>query len=92
MRGGLRHCAVRDTTAEAAPLAGERNRLVVSAVTAAQPQEAARPDAALQKSGELVLDELRQVHHGGGFDLGEEACGMLLYQAVQPSLFGAARS
>lgn len=61
----------------------------MAAVTATQPQEAAREDAALRKSIELVLDELRQVGPGGGFDLSEEGRGMLLHRAVQGSLLGA---
>ena len=41
----------------------------MSAVTAAQPQEAVGQDAARKKSVELVLDELRQVGAGLGTEL-----------------------
>ena len=61
----------------------------MAAVGAAQPQEAMRQDAALQESVELVLHELRQSGAGGGVDLGEEALGVLLHQAVQRGLLGA---
>ena len=74
---------------QAAPLAGESDQLVVAAAATAQPQEAMRQDAALQKGVELVLHELRQVGSGGGFDLGEESRGVLLHQAVQRGLVGA---
>ena len=49
----------------------------MAAVAAAQAQEAAREDAAVEEGLELVLDELRQVGAGGGFSFGEEGPGML---------------
>ena len=61
----------------------------MAAVAAAQPQEAVRQDAALQKGVELVLDELGQARIRGCLDLGEEGCGVLLHQAVQRGLLGA---
>ena len=61
----------------------------MAAVTAAQPQEAVRQDAAFEEGVELVLDELRQVGTGGLFGLSEERRGMLLHQAVQRGLLGA---
>ena len=85
----LRHAPCAARGAKAAPLATEGDELVVAAVPAAQPQEAVGQDAALQKSVELVLDELRQVGPGGGFGLGEEGRGVLLHQAVQRGLLGA---
>ena len=42
---------------------------------AAQPQGAAREDAALAEGVELVLDELRQAGVCGGLDCGEEGRG-----------------
>jgi hypothetical protein len=54
----------------------------VTEVTAAQAQEAVREDAAFEEGIELVYDEMRQVGPGGGFDLGTEGRGVLLYQAV----------
>lgn len=64
-------------------------QLVVRAIPAAQAQEPAGQDAALQEGVELVLDELRQVGTGGLFGLSEERCGMLLHQAVQLGLLGS---
>jgi hypothetical protein len=67
-----------------APLAAERQQLVVAALAAAQPQEAVGQDAALAKGVELVLDEPQQLGAGAGFD---EAGRVLLHQAVQRGLF-----
>ena len=49
-------------------------------------------DAAFEEGVELVLHELRQVGSGGGFGhgLGKEGRRMLLHQAVQRGLLGAA--
>ena len=74
---------------QAAPLAAERDQLVVAAVAAAQAQEAVGQDAALQEGVELVLDEPRQVGAGSVFGLGEEGRGVLLNQAVQRGLLRA---
>ena len=53
--------------AEAAPLAAERDQLVVAAVAAVQAQEAMPKDAAFQACVELVFDELRQGGAGSVF-------------------------
>jgi hypothetical protein len=58
--------------AKPAPLAAERDQLVVTAVAAAQSQEAVREDAAFEERVELVFDELRQVGAGSVFRLGKE--------------------
>lgn len=58
-------------------------------VAVAQPQEAAHQDAAFEEGIELVLDELRQVGAGGGFDFGEDGRCVLLYPAVQRRLLRA---
>ena len=49
------------TPAAPAPLAAERDQLVVAAVAAAQAQEAMGQDAAFKEGVELVFDEQRQV-------------------------------
>ena len=72
-----------------APLAAERDQLVVAAVAAAQSQEAVGQDAAFEEGVELIFDELRQVGAGGVFSLGKEGRGVLLDQAVQRGLFWA---
>lgn len=61
----------------------------MAVVTAAQPQDAARQDAAFEERVELVIHELRQVGAGGGLCLGDEGHGVLLHQAVQRGLFRA---
>ena len=45
--------------------AGEGYKLVMAAVTAAQPKEAVGQDAAFEEGVELVLHELRQIGSGG---------------------------
>lgn len=64
----------------AAPLATERDQLVVATVTAAQPQEAVRADAALQERIELVLDEMRQLGTGSHFGLRDEGPRVLPHE------------
>ena len=61
----------------------------MTAIGAAQAQEAVRQDAALQESVELVFDELRQAGAGGFLGLGEESLGVLLHLAVQRRLLGS---
>ena len=61
----------------------------MTAVPAAQAQEAVGQDAALQEGVELVTDELRQPGTASLFGLGEESRCMLLHQAVQRGLLGA---
>ena len=85
-------CAVDPARrAEPAPLAAERDQLVMAAVAAAQAQaqEAVGQDAAFKKGLALVLDKLRQVGAGSVFGLGEEGRRVLLHQAVQRGLFRA---
>ena len=54
----------------------------MAAVTTAQPQKAARQDAAFGEGVELVLHELRQVGAGLGLGFGKEGCGVLLNQTL----------
>ena len=61
----------------------------MSALTAAQPQEAVRQDAAVEDGVKLVLDEARQLRSGAGLGVRDETGGVLLNQAVQRGLFGA---
>lgn len=61
----------------------------MTAFAAAQLQEAADQDAAIQESVEFVLDEPGQLGAGAGLDVGDEAGRMLLHQAVQRGLLGA---
>ena len=89
VRRRLRHATSAARGAKAAPLAGEGDKLVAGAVTAAQPQEAVGQDAALEEGVELVLHELRQLGSGAGFGLGDEGRGVLLHQTVQRGLLGA---
>ena len=90
--GGLRHAPRAAGGAEPSALAAESHQLVVTAVTAAQAQEAVRQDAALdaleRKGVELVLDEGRQAGARGGLHVGEEGLGVLLDQPVQRGLLG----
>ena len=69
---GSRLCHTPGTArrAKPAPLAAERDQLVVTAVAAAQSQEAVREDAAFEERVELVFDELRQVGAVSVFGLG----------------------
>jgi hypothetical protein len=55
LRGGLRHAACPARRANATPLTGEGNQLGVTAVTAAQAQEAVRADAAFEEDIEPRL-------------------------------------
>jgi hypothetical protein len=89
VRRRLHHAPGPARRAEPAPLAAERDQLVVAAATTAQAQEAVGQDAAFEEDVELVLDELRQVGTGSVFGLGEEGRGVLLHQAVQRGLFRA---
>ena len=75
--------------AKPAPLAAERDELVVAAVAAVRSQEAVGQDAAFEEGVERVLDELRQVGPGPGLSLRDEGRGMLLHQAVRRGLFRA---
>ena len=73
--------------ARPAPLAAERDQLVVAAVTAVLALEAMRHDAAFEEGGDLVLDELRQV--GPSLSRREKGRSALLHQVVQRGLFRA---
>ena len=73
VRRGLRHPPRAARGAKAAALAAEREQLVVTALAAAQPQEAAGQDAALEESVELVPDEARQLGASAGLGVGDEA-------------------
>jgi len=88
--GGLRHAPGAARWAKAAPLAAEGDQLVVAA--AAQSHEAVGQDPAFEADIELVLDELRQVGPGGGFDLGEcahlRAAGASAVAVVATRLLG----
>ena len=55
-------------------------------VSATQPEEPVRQDAALNEGVELVLDEPRQLGTRAGFGVGDEAGRVLLHQAVQSGL------
>jgi hypothetical protein len=76
-RRGLRHVPRTVRSADAAPLAAERQQLVVAALAASPPQEAMGQDAAFEASVELVLDEPRQLRAGAGLGVGDEAGRML---------------
>jgi hypothetical protein len=80
VRRRLCHAPRAARRAKAAPLAAERDELVVAAVAAAQAQESVGQDAALQERVELVLHELRQVGAGSRLGLREEGRGMLLHR------------
>jgi enamine deaminase RidA (YjgF/YER057c/UK114 family) len=58
--GGLCHAPCSAPGANAAALGVKGDTLFVTAVTASQPQEAVREDAAFEEAIELALDELRQ--------------------------------
>jgi hypothetical protein len=62
----------------------------VAALAAAQAQEAVGQDAALEERVELVLDEPRQLGACAGLGVRDEAGRVLLHQAVQRGLLGAA--
>ena len=89
VRRRLRHPPGPARGAEPAPLAAERQQLVMPAVAAAQAQEAVGQDAAFEESVELVFDEPRQRGPGAGLGVGDEAGRVLLHQAVQHGLLGA---
>ena len=73
--------------------AGRLNEMRVAKILQSpQPQETMRQAAALKKSLELVLHELRQAGARGGVDLGEEGRGVLLHQAVSVVCSGQWRS
>ena len=61
----------------------------MTALAAAQPQEAAGQDAAIQEGVEFVLDEPGQLGAGAGLGAGDEAGRMLLNQAIPRGLLGA---
>jgi len=75
--------------AEPAPLAADRQQLVVAALASAQPQEAAGQDAALEEGIELVFDEPVQLGTRARFGVGNEAGRMPLHQPTQQGLLGA---
>jgi hypothetical protein len=66
--------------------AAEGQQPIVAALAAAQPQEAAGEEAALEKGIELVLDEPRQFGAGAGLGVRDEAGCVLLHQALQRGL------
>jgi hypothetical protein len=61
----------------------------VTALAAAQPQEAVCQDAVLKEGVELVLDGPGQFTAGAGLGVRDEAGHMLLHQPVQSGLLGA---
>ena len=61
----------------------------MTAVAAAQLQEAMSLYVTCDEGVELVFDELRQVGAGSVFGLGKEGRGVLLHQAVKRGLFRA---
>lgn len=61
----------------------------MAALGAAQPQEAVRQDAAVKKSGELILDEPRLFRSGACLGVGNEAGRVSLRQAGEGRLLGA---
>ena len=75
--------------AEAAPLAAERQRHVVVAFSAPQPEKVVGQDAALKVGVELVFDESRELGASAGLGVGDEAGCVLVHQAVQRSLLWA---
>jgi len=89
VRRRLRHTPGTARGAKPAPLAAERDELVVAAVGAVQAQEAVGQDAAFEEGVEFVFDELRQVGASSVFGLGEEGRCVLLHQSVQRGLFRA---
>jgi hypothetical protein len=78
LSGGLRHPPRAAGKAEPAPLAAERQQLVVTAFAAAQPEEAVRQDAALEEGRELVFGEARQRRAGACLGVRDEAGRVLL--------------
>ncbi len=72
-----------------AAFAPERQRLVVTALAAAQPQETVGQDAALEEGVELVLDAPRQFTARAGLNVRDEAGGVLLHKPIQRGLLGA---
>ena len=61
----------------------------MTALAAAQPQEAVGQDATLQEDVELVIDEPGQFGAGAGFSVRDEIGRVLLHQAIQRGLLGA---
>ena len=80
VRCRLRHPPRAARGAQAAPLAAERQQLVVPALAAAQPQKPVGQDAALEEGVELVSDEPGQLGAGAGLGMGDEAGRMLLHR------------
>jgi hypothetical protein len=75
--------------AQAAPLAAERQQLVVATRPATQRQSEVRQDAALEEGGELLFDKPRRFGASIGLDVGDGAGHMLLDPSVQRGLLGA---
>jgi hypothetical protein len=69
--------------------AAEGQQLVVAALTAAQPEEPVRQDAALEDDAEFVLDEALRLGPGAGFGVRDEGGRVLLHQAVQRGVLRA---
>jgi len=90
-RGGLGHASAPAARAEAAALARERNQPLESAVTAAEPCEAMRQDAACEEIPELLLHELRQpVAIAVPRRCIEKRLQMLVDHAIQHAMLGGA--
>jgi uncharacterized membrane protein (DUF4010 family) len=85
IRGRLRHAARAARRADAAPLAAKGHQRVARAALAAQAQKAVGQDATIEIGLEFVFDELRQARY-----LGSKRLIVLLHQAIQRGLFGAA--
>jgi hypothetical protein len=60
VRRGVGHPAAATGRAEAAPLAREGHQAIVTALIAAQAEEAVGQDAAALEGAELLLDEMRR--------------------------------
>ena len=67
------------------------SELLMGTRRAAQPQQSVGEDAALEKSVELVFDELGQRRAGLRLDLGQEDVEVLLDELIQRRVFGAPR-
>jgi hypothetical protein len=65
---------------------------VVAALIAAQPEKAMHQGSAGAVGAEFILDEVRQLRAGAGFDRRDGAGGVLLCQPVQRDPFVQWRS
>src|SRR4029450_3908120 len=89
VRRGVGHPPAAAGGAEAAALARERHEAIVTAVVAAQAQEAVGEDAAAQEGAELLLDEVRSGALASS-RAGEEGLELLADGAVRAPGLGRA--